>query len=101
MSGLGTYYLGRVLKLGTLDQEKLINSLKEPVSISYRDSSWTFIDVKEVNDNGRHYIFGRLSKYKPLGEVTVVDTHRRTEETQIEPNLKVLLGRVWGEAPRP
>ncbi|WP_259513854.1 hypothetical protein [Shewanella baltica] len=89
MSGLGTYYLGRVLKLGTLDQEKLINSLKEPVSISYRDSSWTFIDVKEVNDNGRHYIFGRLSKYKPLGEVTVVDTHRRTEETQIEPNLKV------------
>ncbi|NOE83882.1 hypothetical protein GWZ74_15095 [Vibrio cholerae] len=66
-----------------------MNAIKEPVSLSYRDSSWTFIDVQEVKDNGEHYIFGRLSKYKPLGEVTVVDTYRRTEETQIEPNLKV------------
>ncbi|EON6315340.1 hypothetical protein [Vibrio cholerae] len=89
MASSGTYYLGRVLKLGTLDQEKLINAIKEPVSLSYRDSSWTFIDVQEVKNNGEHYIFGRLSKYKPLGEVTVVDTYRRTEETQIEPNLKV------------
>lgn len=89
MASSGTYYLGRVLKLGTLDQEKLMNAIKEPVSISYRDSSWTFIDVQEVKANGDHYIFGRLSKYKPLGEVTVVDTYRRTEETQIEPNLKV------------
>ncbi|GHW45137.1 hypothetical protein VCSRO56_3716 [Vibrio cholerae] len=89
MASSRTYYLGRVLKLGTLDQEKLINAIKEPVSLSYRDSSWTFIDVQEVKNNGEHYIFGRLSKYKPLGEVTVVDTYRRTEETQIEPNLKV------------
>lgn len=88
MSSSGTYYLGRVLKLGTLDQEKLINAIKEPVSVSYRGSSWTFIDVQEVKSNGVHYLFGRLSKYKPLGEVTIVDTNRRTEETQIEPNLK-------------
>lgn len=89
MSNSGTYYLGRVLKLGTLNQEKLMKAINEPVSISYRGSSWTFIDVQEVNTMGQHYIFGRLSKYKPLGEVTIVDTKKRTEETQIEPNLKV------------
>lgn len=89
MSNSGTYYLGRVLKLGTLNQEKLMNAIKEPVSISHRGSSWTFIDVHEENCEGQHYIFGRLSKYKPLGEVTIVDTLKRTEETQIEPNLKV------------
>ncbi|HHQ4901837.1 TPA: hypothetical protein ACSP3M_003115, partial [Aeromonas veronii] len=60
MASSGTYYLGRVLKLGTLDQEKLMNAIKEPVSVSYRDSSWTFIDVQEVKYNGEHYIFGRL-----------------------------------------
>ncbi|MGF1832139.1 hypothetical protein [Photobacterium sanguinicancri] len=89
MAKLGTYYLGRVLKLGTLDQDKLMKAIKEPVSISVRGSSWTFIDVEEVVSEGKHYIFGRLSKYKPQGEVTIVDTQRRTEETQIEPNLKV------------
>lgn len=89
MSSSGIYYLGRVLKLGTLDQEKLMHAIKEPVSVSYKGSSWTFIDVKEVKSEHEHYIFGRLSKYKPLGEVTVVDTHKRTEETQVEPNLKV------------
>lgn len=89
MSSSGIYYLGRVLKLGTLDQDKLMHAIKEPVSVSYRGSSWTFIDVKEVKTEREHYIFGRLSKYKPLGEVTVVDTHKRTEETQVEPNLKV------------
>lgn len=89
MASTGTYYLGRVLKLGTLDQKKLIDAIKEPTTVSYRGSSWTFIDVHEAEHNGIRYIFGRLSKYKPLGEVTVVDTRKRTEETQIEPNLKV------------
>ncbi len=89
MARKGTYYLGRVLKLGRLDQHKLIEAIKEPVSVEYRSNSWTFIDVKEQKDNLSHYIFGRLSKYKPKGEVIVVNTKNRTEETQIEPNLRV------------
>jgi hypothetical protein len=46
MAKTGTYYLGRVLKLGILDQEKLINAIKNPSTISYRGHAWTFIDVK-------------------------------------------------------
>jgi hypothetical protein len=89
MARKGTYYLGRVLKLGTLDQRKLIAALKEPVSIEYRESSWTFIDVIERDYGGVKYVFGRLSKYKPKGEVIIVDTQKRTEETQLEPNLRM------------
>lgn len=85
----GTYYIGRVLKLGELDQEKLINAIKEPVSIEYRDNSWTFIDVNDMDVEGVQFVFGRLSKYKPLGEVSVVDTQQRTERTQVEPNLRI------------
>ncbi len=81
--------MGRVLKLGTLDQKKLIDAIKEPVSVNFRGNSWTFIDVEEHRDNFDHFIFGRLSKYKPQGEVVVVDTEKRTEETQFENNLRV------------
>lgn len=85
----GTYYVGRVLKLGELDQEKLIHAIKEPVSIEFKESSWTFIDVNEMYVEGVHFVFGRLCKYKPLGEVSIVDTLERTEKTQIEPNLRI------------
>ncbi len=87
MAKKGTYYAGRVLKLGLLDQESLISSLKQPVSIFVRGSAWTFINVEEVNQSGHHYIFGRLTKYLPKGEVEIVDEATRSEVTQLEPNL--------------
>ncbi len=89
MSAQGTYYIGRVLKLGLLDQEKLIEAIKKPDQITYRGNAWTFIDIEEYNQNGHKYIFGKLSKFAPNGEVTIVDTVSRSEKTQIEPNLKM------------
>ena len=87
MAKKGTYYAGRVLKLGLLDQEMLLASMKKPVSILYRGSAWTFINVEEVNQSGHHFVFGRLTKFFPQGQVEVVDEATRSEVTQIEPNL--------------
>ncbi len=89
MSKKGTYYAGRVLKLGTLDQKMLMAALRNPASILRRGNAWTFIDIDEYNQSGHHYIFGRLSKYAPEGEVGVVDEPTRSEKKQIEPNLLV------------
>lgn len=89
MSKKGTYYAGRVLKLGTLDQKMLMAALRNPASVLRRGNAWTFIDIDEYNQSGHHYIFGRLSKYAPEGEVGVVDESTRSEKKQIEPNLLV------------
>lgn len=89
MSRKGTYYAGRVLKLGTLDQQMLLAALRNPASILRRGNAWTFIDIEEYNEAGHHYIFGRLSKYAPEGEVGVVDERSRSEKKQLEPNLLV------------
>jgi hypothetical protein len=85
----GTYYAGRVLKLGILDQDMLLAALRNPASILRRGNAWTFINIEEYNEAGHHYIFGRLSKYAPEGEVGVVDEPSRSEKKQLEPNLLV------------
>lgn len=89
MAKKGTYYVGRVLKLGSLDQDMLLDALRKPASIKHRGNAWTFIDVTEVKQDGQYYFFGRLSKYAPEGEVGVVDEATRSEKKQVEPNLLV------------
>lgn len=89
MASQGTYYVGRVLKLGLLDQEKLIEAIRKPEVVICRGNAWTFIDITEYEQSGHHYIFGKLSKFSPEGEVTIVDTVAHSEKTQIEPNLRL------------
>ena len=91
MAKKGTYYVGRVLKLGLLDQEKLIAAIKRPEAIKRRGNAWTFINVTEYDQSGHHFIFGCLSKYSPEGEVGIVDEETRSERTLVEPNLLVAL----------
>lgn len=85
----GTYYAGRVLKLGLLNQDKLLQAIKNPISVKYRDNAWSFIDIEEYTGERLHFVFGRLSKYAPEGEVGVVDESTRCEKKQSEPNLLV------------
>lgn len=89
MSRKGTYYAGRVLKLGLLNQEKLLHAINNPISVKYRDNAWSFIDIEDYTGKGVHFVFGRLSKYAPEGEVGVVDESTRCEKKQSEPNLLV------------
>lgn len=89
MAKKGTYYVGRVLKLGSLDQGMLLDALRRPAAIKNRGNAWTFIDVTEVQQDNQYFIFGRLSKYAPEGEVGVVDEATRSEKKQVEQNLLV------------
>lgn len=89
MAKQGVYYVGRVLKLGILDQSSLLDAIRNPASIIYRGNAWTFLDVEEGVSDSERYIFGRLSKYIPVGEVGVVDEATRSEKRRIEPNLLV------------
>lgn len=89
MAAKGTYYLGRVLKLGVLDHDLLIEAIRKPATVTFRGNAWTFTDVQESQNIAGGYIFGRLSKYAPEGEVGVVDEATRSEQKRIEPNLLV------------
>ena len=87
MASRGTYYLGRITTLGVLDKGKIINAIKNPIPIVTRGNAWSFIDTIEYNKGGNHFVFGRLSKYSPNAEVTVVDTEKKTAKKILEPNL--------------
>lgn len=87
MARNATYYLGRVLKLGALTQESLLQALESPRPLVSRGGNWTFLDVTIGPE--RKYIFGRLARYLPEGKVDVVVPHTLSTEQQVEPNLLV------------
>lgn len=81
--------MGRVIKLGVLNNDKLIQAILRPTPFQKGNHSWTIIDAKEYKDNLRHFIYGRLSKYYPDAEVYVVDPNKGEEIKQQEPNLSI------------
>lgn len=87
MARKGTYYLGRVLKTGALETEHIKSALRKPESIQRYGSAWTFVDVREFSDGRSSYFFGRLVKYDPKAEVSVVDPVQGREVKQSEPNM--------------
>ena len=40
------YYLGRVLKRGQMTSEKVIEAMRDPVTIEYRGTKYSFIDFE-------------------------------------------------------
>jgi hypothetical protein len=89
MSKKGTYYLGRVVKTGALDTDHVKAALRSPNSVTKHGSAWTFVDIQEITDGLSTYFFGRLVKYDPKGEISVVDPEKRREVRQSEPNMTI------------
>ncbi len=87
MARKGTYYLGRVLKLGSLTQESLMYALQSPRPVQGRSGNWALVNVQADEDG--QYVFGRLARYLPEGRVDVVDPYTLSTGSQIEPNLLV------------
>jgi hypothetical protein len=87
MARNGTYYLGRVLKLGSLTQASLMQALASPRPIQSRGGNWALVNVHLDPDS--QFVFGRLARYLPEGRVDVVDPNTLSTESQIEPNLLV------------
>jgi hypothetical protein len=89
MARKGTYYLGRVIKVGYVETKDIVSAILNPIPIGRRGVAWTFINVREVSDGKGSFVYGLLSKYSPDAEVRIVDPSRKMEVTQHEPNLSV------------
>lgn len=85
----GRYYLGRVQKLGDLDQERLLEAISNTNPISIGQFRWSFTDTVRVKERASDYLFSRLSKYSQVGHVTVVDESDKSQKEVIEENLLI------------
>ncbi len=85
----GRYYLGRVVKLGELDQARLLNAIRDPKVINVGQFQWTFTDTFDLSDSSEGYVFSRLSKYSKEGHVTIVDTETKSQKDSVAENLLV------------
>ncbi|CBW25687.1 conserved hypothetical protein [Halobacteriovorax marinus SJ] len=82
---VGTYFLGRVVKYGVLDNEKLVEAITKGSKVSSRSYNWLITNVKHVKKTNIEYVFGNLSKYTPEGETVIVDEGtRRTHDDHTE-----------------
>jgi hypothetical protein len=83
----GRYYLGRVVKAGLLDQNKLIQILIDSKPITVGQYQWQFIDTQLVKYKRRNCYFSRLAKFSKEGKVPVVDTENKSHKDTYAENL--------------
>ena len=80
------YYMGRIIKAGQLDIQNIIDAIMEPSTITKREYGYTFIDM--YYDEKQEYLFGKLAKFKPDGEVEAIEPHKHKEVTIAIPDIK-------------
>lgn len=83
----GRYFLGRVIKIGELNQEKLMNTMLNAPIVEIGQFDWTITDTEDGRAADTPYIFGRLSKYAKDGHVKIVDESSRSQMDAYAPNL--------------
>lgn len=79
------YYLGRVLKRGEMTSEKVIEAMRDPVTIEYRGTKYSFIDFEVFGAPGQEVgFFAKIAKYKQQGAVGVVhEAKHASAETEV------------------
>ncbi len=85
----GRYYLGRVIKLGRLDQDMVMNAIAEAPTVTVGKYAWTITDITDRRKDALPYVFGRLSKFSKEGHVTLVDTRAKSQVEATAENLLV------------
>lgn len=85
----GRYYLGRVLKMGSLDHNRLIQAICESRTIKVGQYHWTFTDTIDRTLDKSGFVFSRLAKYSSEGHVTIVDTDNKLQKDAVAENLLV------------
>lgn len=85
----GRYYLGRVIKFGDLNQDRLLDAIREPRVINVGQFQWTFTDTVDLTVSNDGFIFSRLSKYSQEGHVTVIDTVTKSQKDSVAENLLI------------
>ena len=83
----GRYYLSRVVKLGELNQERLLAAIRKPPIVPIGNFEWTFTDVVDETRSTAPFIFGNLAKYSKEGRVKVIDEPAKRQLQALAPNL--------------
>src|SRR3972149_6715304 len=83
----GIYYLGRIIKLGVLNEEKIFEALMNPATIVRRGNAWTITNAAVHEDGALRFGYGRLCKFAPETEVAVIDLLKKAEVRQPERNV--------------
>ena len=86
---LGRYYLGRIVKFGRLTNEMIVRAILNPSIIRSAKYEWTITDALDGRDESPSFVYGELSKFLPLGDVTVVDTAEKAKVERPTENLHV------------
>ncbi|MEY4751455.1 MAG: hypothetical protein RIQ60_3669 [Pseudomonadota bacterium] len=88
MNKQARYYLGRVLKRGELTPDKIATAVREPVTVEYRGTRYSFIDFEPTSASGPSGgFYAKLVKYKQQGAVTVVHEERHASLSAEVQNL--------------
>ena len=69
----GRYYIARVIKLGELNQTRLLDAIVKAPVVALGQFEWTITDVVDKRSEKMPYVFGNLAKYSKDGRVTIVD----------------------------
>jgi len=62
-----------VIKLGELNQAKLLDAIVEAPTVAVGQFEWTITDVIDMRNATTPFVFGNLAKYSKEGKVKVVD----------------------------
>lgn len=83
----GRYYLSRVVKLGQLNQERLMDAMLNSPIVELGRFDWMITDVIDGRSEQQPFIFGKLSKYAKNGSVKLVDESSKLQVNAEAPNL--------------
>ena len=83
----GRYYLARVIKLGDLNQQLLLNAIVKAPVVPVGQFEWTITDVIDQRSSPSPFVFGNLTKYTKDGTVKIVDEPAKQQVQAIAPNL--------------
>jgi hypothetical protein len=78
------YYLGRITKGGVLTTEEVIEAIIKPVTIHKNKYSYTFANMSFNKD--KNYVFGKLVKFLPEGEVDTIEPVKHEESFVLVPH---------------
>lgn len=88
MSKQAKYYLGRVQKRGALTAVKIAEAMREPETIEYRGTHYSFIDFQAFGLPGNETgYYAKIAKYRQMGAVEVVHEAQHASAAAEVPNL--------------
>ena len=78
------YYLGRVVKGGILNQDRLKDAILDPIELHKNKYVYSFVNMQDYGN----FIFGKIAKFKRFGEIEKIDRKEHVETTIYEHDVK-------------